>query len=59
MSKEVSEETKKVLKGLKTEITAGMTLSQKTDIDKAWNDAHQRCLRLIAMYERGEGLLQE
>jgi len=38
----VSDETKKALKGLRTEIVAGMVLVPKTDSDRTWNECADR-----------------
>lgn len=55
---EVSEDTKKALRGARTEIIAGGVLLPITDADKAWNRANERAARIIDGYLRGEGLFQ-
>lgn len=54
----VSEETQKALDGLKTEVTAGMRLTAVTELDHAWNGAHNRILGILKKYREGQGLLQ-
>ncbi len=53
-----STETRKTLRDITTEITAGMILFPMTGTDRVWNDAHRRALAIIANYERGVGLFQ-
>ena len=40
------------------EFTAGKVLTPKSDEDRAWNDAHDRCIRILRRYAKGEGLFQ-
>jgi len=54
----VSEETKKALQGLRTEIVAGKILFPQTEVDRAWNSCADRALRILDKYAKGEGLLQ-
>ena len=49
---------KEDLKNIITEITAGMVLFPKDERDKAWNDASARAIRIVKLYQKGEGLFQ-
>ena len=40
------------------EFTAGKVMFPKSDEDKTWNDAHDRCIRILSRYAKGEGLFQ-
>ena len=47
-----------LLNGIRTEITAGMVILPLGAEERTWNRAHQRCLNIIELYARGEGLFQ-
>jgi hypothetical protein len=40
------------------EFTAGKVMIPKSDEDRVWNDAHDRCIRILSRYAKGEGLFQ-
>ena len=48
----------KSINGALTEIKAGKSLFPKDESDHVWNDAHERCLRILSRYLDGEGLFQ-
>lgn len=54
----VKDETKKLLDYILTEITAGMVMIPRSENDKTWNNAHDRCKRIIGKYRNGEGIFQ-
>lgn len=49
----------KSIQGAMTEIKAGKSLFPKDESDHVWNDAHDRCLRILSRYLDGEGLFQQ
>lgn len=49
---------KQIAEWLKTELRSGMVLAPKNAADVAWNDAHQRAIRLVKKYAEGKGLFQ-
>ena len=55
---EISQESKDVLDCVETEITANKVLFPKSEADKAWNDAIDKCKRFIRAYKNGDGLFQ-
>lgn len=55
---EISQETKDVLEGLKTEIGANRTLAPSNDYNDGWNSGADMAIKFICNYERGEGLFQ-
>lgn len=55
---QVSDETKKALEGLRTELGANRTLSPKDDFNRGFNEGVAEALRFIDRYKRGEGLFQ-
>ena len=57
--KEISEETKQALEGVRKEIIAGKVLIVKNSEDQQWNGASDRAIRIIDMYKKGEGLFQQ
>ena len=48
----------KSINGAMKEINAGKSLFPKDESDHVWNDAHERCLRILSRYLDGEGLFQ-
>lgn len=48
----------KSMKGALTEFKAGKSLFPKDESDHVWNDAHDRCVRILERYLNGEGLFQ-
>lgn len=56
---EVSDDTKRVLDGLRKEIIAGKVLAPKTDANKSWNNCADRAVRILDMYKKGKGLFQQ
>jgi hypothetical protein len=54
----VSEETKQTLRDVSTEIGAGKVLFPMSDLERTWNDAHERTLQIIQNYSDGFGLFQ-
>jgi len=54
----ISDEMKRVLNGIRTEIVAGSVTFPKTEDDRLWNRANDRAVRIIDGYLRGEGLFQ-
>ena len=54
----VSRETRETLEWILTEIGAGMVLFPRSDAERTWNDAHERCKQIIANYKEGIGLFQ-
>jgi len=41
-----------------SEITAGMVMHVKDEVDKAWNEASKRANMIVKKYRDGEGLFQ-
>jgi hypothetical protein len=54
----IEQQTKETLEFIKTEIKSGMVLNQKNDGDLVWNDAHRKCLHIVELYLKGNGLFQ-
>jgi len=52
-----SSEVVATLQAIATEIGAGKSFSSEHD-HQVWNDAHERCLSIIANYRDGVGLFQ-
>lgn len=50
---------KTIYQALKTEITAGKVMFVKDDKDRLWNQALDKALRHIKMYENEQGLFQD
>jgi hypothetical protein len=58
----VSQELMDNLKWLKSEMSSGKRIPATccpSEKDRTWNDATDRCLRLVDKYSRGEGLFQK
>jgi hypothetical protein len=53
-----SEETLNALRGIRTEIGAGMVLIPKDDRERTWNSAHERANQIVQNYIDGNGLFQ-
>jgi hypothetical protein len=49
---------KTAIEGAMTEIGAGRCLFPKTEVDRMWNEATNRALRILERYKNGEGLFQ-
>ncbi len=54
----ISADDTPVLGWLETEIVAGKVLVEKTTDEEVWNRAHDRVLRIIRKYKKGQGLFQ-
>lgn len=57
--KEISEETKQALTGVRKEIIAGKVMFVNTDAERTWNGASDRAIKIIDLYLKGEGLFQQ
>jgi hypothetical protein len=53
-----SKETLEALRGIRTEIGAGMVILPRTVIERTWNDAHERANQIVQNYIDGNGLFQ-
>lgn len=54
----VTKEVQQTLNWILTEVGAGMCLVPKSDEEKTWNNAHERCKSIIYNYRDGIGLFQ-
>jgi aconitase A len=53
-----SDETLNALRGVRTEIGAGMVLFPRTIEERTWNNAHDRANQIVQNYIDGNGLFQ-
>jgi len=48
----------KSINGALSEFKAGKSLDTSSIEGKTWNEAHNRCIRILERYLKGEGLFQ-
>lgn len=53
-----SRETVETLNNITTEVSAGRVFRPRNEMERTWNNAHERVMAIIANYRNGDGLFQ-